>query len=58
MSLASLAILVTLPLPQSNGPTPEEATLNEAHRALADDLELVEDLDLVLALLENDDHAS
>ena len=47
----------SLPPPDSTS-TPDEATLKKAYQASADDLELVEDLDLVLALLENDDHAS
>ena len=58
-ALASLAIVVTLPLLKNlDSGTPVEAAVEDAYYSTSEDLELVEDLDLVLWLMETDDHPS
>jgi hypothetical protein len=58
-ALASLAIVIALPLltPQPALPLLDPAS-EDAYYSSQEDLELLEDLDLVLWLMEGEDHAS
>ena len=57
--VTALALVVALPL-LSPGDTTEQLTpvVEDPWFNAAEDLQIVEDLDLVLALLDNEDHAS
>ena len=50
-----LAVAIALPI---RSPQPGEATSPDSYHSAAEDAALVEDLDLVLSLMEEEDHAS
>jgi hypothetical protein len=56
---AALALAITLPLMQQGTPAGEAMPgIEEAYISASEDAELLEDLDLVLWLMELEDHAS